>query len=349
MTGGGSGSGSGSGGQVNVSSPNANRNVPSPSTNVSSVEPPRNNSESMKCRQRDGHRCIITKTDCPQVCHVVPFSWSGSGCAEVMSKLFYGMTDRYLLGGDGVDDEMRVELMSGNSDKSWNMICLSPSLHTWWGKAYFGLKYLGLMPSESGNAQSKVTVTLEFRWLKQNPYSKATDTLNQQQQHDFRAKLVEAPQPAVAANVCPSNRPILSGQTFDVTLDEIDAPKFITVIKIQWALVQLAAMSGGAEPSDKSRRDQLDQFLAQQEEPVSVAEWASQVPAGQPPPDEDNNNKDTTDPFPRALAEMLPRPANSRPRSSPRASTPGDKSPTRVVQAQRPLGIKTNTNNENQR
>lgn len=234
----------------------------------------------MKCRQRDGHRCIITKTDCPQVCHVVPFSWSGSERGEVMSRLFYGKTDQYLLGGDRVSIEIRADLMSGNSDKSWNMICLSPSLHTWWGKAYFGLKYLGAMPSESGNAQSKVTVTLEFRWLKQNPYSKATDTLNQQQQHDFRAKLVEAPQPAVAANVCPSNRPILSGQTFDVTLDDIDAPKFITVIKIQWALVQLAAMSGGAEPSDKSRRDQLDQFLAQQEEPVSVAEWASQVPAG---------------------------------------------------------------------
>ncbi|GAB0139205.1 hypothetical protein EsDP_00007418 [Epichloe bromicola] len=276
------GSGSGSGSQVNVSSPNVNRNVSSPSTNVSSPEPNRNKSELMKCQQRDGHRCIITKTDCPEVCHVIPFSWSGSGknYAEVMSKLFYGKTDRYLLGGDGINVEMRVDLMSGNSDKSWNMICLSPSLHTWWDKAYFGLKYLGSMPSESDNAQSKVIVTLEFRWLMQNQHSLATDTLNQQQQRDFRAKLFKTPQPAVAANVCPSNRPILSGQTFDVTLDDIDAPKFITVIKLQWALVQLAAMSGGAEPTDESRRDQMAQLLAQQEEPVSVAEWTSQVPAG---------------------------------------------------------------------
>lgn len=30
----------------------------------------------------------------------------------------------------------------GTSDRAWNMLCLTPTLHAWWGKGYFRLKYL---------------------------------------------------------------------------------------------------------------------------------------------------------------------------------------------------------------
>lgn len=292
-------------------------------------------SEKAKCKQRDGDRCIMTKTDCPQVCHVLPFSWSGSDHGKIIGGLFTEMMDQLLFAEVVVDAEMRFALTTGELDKSWNMICLSASLHTWWGKCYFGLKYLGMTPSD----EDKVTVKLEFRWLKQNQHTKAIHTLDQQQRRDFRDELLQTPDPAVAANVCPSNRPILSGQTVDVTLDDGDAPYFISAIKIQWALVQLAAMSGGAEPTDEplSRRDEMDPVTTQpvRRVDVAVAEWESQVPAGLAPPDDDDPRQDDddedTDPFyggetnPSPLREIPPKPANI-PRPSPRTSRPGNKS-----------------------
>ncbi|KAF4512355.1 hypothetical protein G6O67_001506 [Ophiocordyceps sinensis] len=251
-----------------------------------------NKSQVTKCEQRDGHRCVVTKTDCPQVCHIVPLCWRGSNGEEVMDRLCDGMTAQYLLGWDRLDGDLKNRLICGESDKSWNMICLSPSLHAWWGKCYFGLKYLGSTPCDA----AKVRVTLEFRWLQQNKHTKASHILDEQQQRDFRDELLRAPHPAVAANVCSSNRPILSGQTVDVTLDESDAPKFIGVIKIQWAMVQLAAMSGGAEPNDRPlpRRDRDVSFSSalywiglREISPFDVAEWASKVPPGLAPPGQD--------------------------------------------------------------
>ncbi|GAB0146905.1 hypothetical protein EsHS_00007290 [Epichloe bromicola] len=296
----------------------------------SSSRVPRKQSEKAKCVQRDGSRCIVTKTDCPQVCHVLPFSWSGSDRGKIMAGLFTETMDQLLFAEFISDKEMGFAITTGELDKSWNMICLSASLHMWWGRCYFGLKYLGETPSD----ESKVTVKLEFRWLQQNQHTKAIHTLDQQQRRDFRDELLQTPHPAVAANVCPSNRPILSGQTVDVTLDEGDAPYFVKAIKIQWALVQLAAMSGGAEPTDEplSRRDQMDPFSTQFVKPVNVAvaEWASQVPAGQAPPDE--TRPEDTDPChgdetnPSSLREIPPKPANTLPRPSPRTSRPGIKS-----------------------
>ncbi|KAK3938691.1 hypothetical protein QBC46DRAFT_343278 [Diplogelasinospora grovesii] len=51
------------------------------------------------------------------------------------------------------------------SDKSWNMISLSPQLHAWWDRQYFGLEYMGgfVLP----NAMFRIQVRLQ--WLPIQP------------------------------------------------------------------------------------------------------------------------------------------------------------------------------------
>lgn len=53
-----------------------------PSTSGPSSEAPsvtgRNKTESNRALVRDKELCVVTGTSCPQVCHIVPFSWTES-------------------------------------------------------------------------------------------------------------------------------------------------------------------------------------------------------------------------------------------------------------------------------
>lgn len=61
----------------------------------------------------------------------------------------------------------RASLVTGGrpvaTDKAWNMLCLNPQLHRWWGEARFGLKCLGVTPTPTGGA----TVCIQFIWMPQ--------------------------------------------------------------------------------------------------------------------------------------------------------------------------------------
>lgn len=87
------------------------------------------------------------------------------------------------------DQELQVYLFNGMPERTFNMLCLSPSLHAWWRKAYFGLKYLDSAPSQervptsgddspAAREHSKMNVTLQFHWLRQNENTATPDPLS---------------------------------------------------------------------------------------------------------------------------------------------------------------------------
>jgi hypothetical protein len=109
------------------------------STGNSSKAAYRNETQREYCLNRDGRACVVTGAIDPIVCHITPFFWTKS---EDNASKFSPMIDRFAM-IFGLDRETAGLLRAPTqSDKAWNMICLSPTLHTFWGKGYFGFKVL---------------------------------------------------------------------------------------------------------------------------------------------------------------------------------------------------------------
>ncbi|RCI10340.1 hypothetical protein L249_4345, partial [Ophiocordyceps polyrhachis-furcata BCC 54312] len=225
--------------------------------------PSRSQMEKNNVLRRDGDACVVTGAPFPDVCHILPFSWSKSryNCYKVQGELIY---HEHLWGDGNFSAEVRNWLTEspGAADKSWNMICLSPSLHRLWGKALFGLKYLGQLPAPPDEAE--VPVQLQFRWLRREAVAppEAWKPINPEGERDFETSRtsrflngVDA-ESMVSAHFAGSARPVESGHVITIRIPREDVQKFIAVINIQWSLCQLAAMSAAAEALEDEVEDE---------------------------------------------------------------------------------------------
>ncbi|KAK3361012.1 hypothetical protein B0T24DRAFT_599792 [Lasiosphaeria ovina] len=80
-----------------------------------------------------------------------------------MFRLSLGISTALLLEDDAeVQNVKYFTSRVGVSDKLWNMISLSPHLHVWWRRAYFGFKFLGILPSEE---EDKSMIRVQFHWM----------------------------------------------------------------------------------------------------------------------------------------------------------------------------------------
>ncbi|EPE07153.1 hypothetical protein F503_07804 [Ophiostoma piceae UAMH 11346] len=184
----------------------------------------------------------------------------------------------------------------GTTDKAWNMLCLNPQLHRWWGEMRFGLKCLGVTPTPTGGA----TVSIPFVWMPQQQssprgQSKAwmrTDAWRQLLCMDTgegeewlaewreRARYGTAPRPGsddanapgaavpnspnshggiVAAVDARTGRPLRSGAMFSVPLSVLaDAHNMKAMLDLQWACINIACMSAAAGSDDFLAADEYD-------------------------------------------------------------------------------------------
>jgi len=128
----------------------------------------------------------------------------------------------------------------GCSDKSWNMICLNRQLHFWWAEARFGLKCLGITRHDELNSRIQV----QFYWLPRhngNPKEYARLEVNEVQE------MLQGSRPcSISASRVESNRSIVSGQIFEMTMEHEEAANMKLMVDVQWALIRIAAMSGAA-------------------------------------------------------------------------------------------------------
>ncbi|KAJ5893491.1 HNH endonuclease domain-containing protein [Penicillium taxi] len=239
-------------------SPSKKRRIPSgvlgisPDYTSEGTKKRRSQKESRKCSKRHGERCMITKTIHPAGCHIVPFSWSESvKNTQTMAKLL-GLFTQFFFEQD--EDPSLLCKEPGCADKAWNMLCLSPTLHTWWSHALFGFKRIGLspLPGESSNLGVITEVTLQFHWLptpKGINHLQKVDLTKQRfgNKESLRYKLDnDAKVVDVKVNL-PSDQPIRTGHTFIVHIPTEDLREFCVVIDLQWALMRIASMSAFAE------------------------------------------------------------------------------------------------------
>lgn len=110
------------------------------------------------------------------MCHIWPFSVNDSVEYHMFARAT--LYRALLLLDKDVRIQMRQLLAPGElgaSDKSWNVITLSPQPYRYWSKAYFGLKWIGSVGTHlSGPAVNEdaphTAYEVEWRWMRKEIY-----------------------------------------------------------------------------------------------------------------------------------------------------------------------------------
>ncbi|KAF4473556.1 Sulfate adenylyltransferase subunit 2 [Fusarium agapanthi] len=229
----------------------------------------RDTAEKKQGIDNDGGRCIVTGVANPEVCHIIPFAFNNSDRntqkSALLTKTIHAMINLE------VDTETMdaVDLLSKekrSSDKQWNMICLSPSLHTWWGYAYLGFKWLGSTPTT--NNPEIHEIKLQFHWMPRNIkriptasfHPKDLKSLDQEIKHCYGSEPYLCRKPNcqacdgtkdIAAHNVTSGRPIRTGDIFTIRRKKDDILRCRAMFDIQWAIITSAAISGAALVPDE--------------------------------------------------------------------------------------------------
>ncbi|KAM7221561.1 hypothetical protein V8F06_003133 [Rhypophila decipiens] len=243
----------------------------------------RNDWYTSKREELDQKRCVITGTSYPAICRIIPFAANSTDeardrwdkCLSAVVGLNMVQTSDNL---PPVALKERVQSLFASevavSDRYWNTISLSYTLHDWWGRAYFGLKCLSVRDFGSGSLKDNVKLCIQFQWM-------------QWRQREIGRKKPEIPLGRTKASVeaafhpyCGDNRPsdgrrpiiamsrpgtgfsIESGDVFEVLVPRGHMDKMILAFDLQWAMVKLLAISGCAEAVDDlpDHPDFLDKY-----------------------------------------------------------------------------------------
>ncbi|KAL2886981.1 hypothetical protein HOO65_050102 [Ceratocystis lukuohia] len=176
---------------------------------------------SHQIRQRDGETCVVSGLQEPvEVCHIVPSSINGQKLA----------TFKEFVRGFCPDLLPRVQqLFPGtDTDIAENLMCLTPTLHAFWGAGLFALEPV---------SSSSDFVTVRFWWM---------DDL-------FRQISVRLPRPGPAYRqfyYSHNGLEILTGDILKFrSHGRIPAPDF-TLLKVQYLMQIMGVLCGAAEPDE---------------------------------------------------------------------------------------------------
>lgn len=246
--------------------------------------------------QRDGLVCIATKSVKPDVCHIWPFA--ANDTYQRRDKLRNALIDNMLTLSPDMRKKLAVLVAPlsgelGGSDKAWNMLSLNTQLHRYWGKAYFGLRWVGVedYPLEPVPGTREVprgeaveegeryaTFRVEWHWLpdgildalRSYSYLPKGEKCNARRLLDLDSS--EAIESIVHSLRGPISRPNListkgatardenghlleSGRVLSLKVDSKDIDKMKVIIEAQWLAVQIAALSGAGEVADELDKD----------------------------------------------------------------------------------------------
>ncbi|KAF5681708.1 sulfate adenylyltransferase subunit 2 [Fusarium circinatum] len=230
---------------------------------------PSTRSQGPLCTELDRHRCIVTGLSDPQVCYIVPFAWNQTQEHLEKTRRVLGKVDYFIFEKTAEASETNMEIIKGvrSSDMPWNVLRLSPQLHTWWGKAYFGFKYYDTVLCEDDPNYS--IISLQFVWMPCNVKALAKEQVDLAAQRDpltalgvhLTHRYGDGPLSACTTRNCTkcretlgvqchdisSNRPVESGTIVKVRRLTKHRGLLEHVIKLQWSVICAAAMSGGAQ------------------------------------------------------------------------------------------------------
>ena len=212
---------------------------------LNSTDKARSEKESRKCRERDNNLCLVTKSPLPEACHIVPFACNKNEFNTAITG-FYTTKILNMFIPQGEFDELHSNLTSkpGCSDKAWNMICLNPYLHALWAKGLWAFRYIDDKAVVEPVDQQEVR--LQFHWTK---VAAGENTLKPEGTVDWDEAIQRNQEPGSKVHTVlnhETHRPIETGDIFKVRLPRADAKCFIRMINLQWAMINICAMAGGA-------------------------------------------------------------------------------------------------------
>ncbi|KAK0614086.1 hypothetical protein B0T14DRAFT_592316 [Immersiella caudata] len=115
----------------------------------------------------DDHRCILTKQRFPEARHIVSHAFNNAERSRAsLDKLLPQVLPFFFLENlMQLSSDVRHVFSSsvGASDRKWNMISLNPTMHDWWRRGCFGLKWLGPAASASTEPNHIQTIRLQFQ------------------------------------------------------------------------------------------------------------------------------------------------------------------------------------------
>ncbi|KAK0658091.1 hypothetical protein B0T16DRAFT_72009 [Cercophora newfieldiana] len=229
----------------------------------SSGKAQRNNYYAEKRRHLDGHRCVLTGTRDAQVCHIVPFAANATKDGmDRWHKVIQASMRLFLQERPGVDLYAEARLHSlfgfeqGVSDRHWNTISLTPTMHDWWGRGYFGLKYIGTNDANVQDPNAVVTLRIQFHWMpwRCRKLGQKPAPLGRTKEDILAAISTSCGQPSswqgepmVAMSRPETGFNLETGDVFGIHIPRRHMEKMVEAFRMQWALIKLLAMAGGAE------------------------------------------------------------------------------------------------------
>ncbi|KAK3352410.1 hypothetical protein B0T25DRAFT_541923 [Lasiosphaeria hispida] len=189
----------------------------------------------------DNERCVISDTESPQKCHIIPFA-ANAGVArrEQIASALKNLTGLLFAEAAEAKQAQRWfgDIYAISNGRAWNMISLSNQLQCWWGQAHFGLKYHGIRPCQEDNRESIIEV--QFVWMPRRDDPRAT--LERE-----AGEILESFHSPVAIKENKSGRLLKTGDMYDIRVLSKDGDKMQQALDIQWTLVRIAAISGHVE------------------------------------------------------------------------------------------------------
>ncbi|KAK0613939.1 hypothetical protein B0T14DRAFT_290682 [Immersiella caudata] len=146
------------------------------------------------------------------------------------------------------------------SDKHWNSILFSPTLHNWWGRGYFGLKYIEAVKANVQHPKDIVTLRLQFHWMsskQRGPRSELKGSPRSREHMEADLTLSypycgtpesrEQQEPIVAISRPETGFNVETGNNFEFHVPKQHMEKMIEAFRVQWTLIKIVAMAGGAD------------------------------------------------------------------------------------------------------
>ncbi|EZF32612.1 hypothetical protein H109_02503 [Trichophyton interdigitale MR816] len=196
---------------------------------------------SLGCRERDGNRCVITKSGEPiEVAHIFPFAMRGLQTEEARLQ-FYSPWKILKFFWSEEKVERWLNAIQATTETPKNLFCLAPHVHAYQGKAYFSLKHLG-------TSEDHTSCTVMFVWLPDFDTPKS-----------LRLCLWDVT----------TRLPISTGSRIVLeTTDPVRLPlPDADLLELHWVLQRVAAMAGNAEPRD-------DKYDTDDEDDEMFGVWA---------------------------------------------------------------------------
>lgn len=245
--------------------------------------------------ERDGRRCLITKSILPHVCHIFPFA--------INAKVADRNNIRHVIQfSHWIPDDKRLDLLdifapeSGElaaSDKEFNLLCFSAHIHTLWTKAFIGLKWTGVVSEgmmetrrAARNQPEYMSYRVEWRVLPHivaEAVGKRNRLIQPEGENYLPRRLVDIDSPgatesfkeALAESLDEDNIPptsqvtvmdncghlVETGRLLTFRARTEDLEKVKTLIEAQWLAIQMAAISGAAGAPDELQRKSPFPFL----------------------------------------------------------------------------------------